>query len=258
MKIYALVRSIDVETTGLKGPPENGVVELGWRDTYATALDGNRRPSKWVVDSGGPYSCYVNPGHPIPYEAQAIHHIGDADVKDASPLSVAWAEMASTFPAGWHAAVPTAYAAHYAAAERAYVETMTAGVDWICTWRCAKHQWPHLVDFSNQAVRYFLQPRGLKTGRAFPPHRAGPDAYVTAHHVRELLNLGHTVERLVEGTNTPPLLQICTLGKMAGKRWEEVDSGFLRWLLEPVRRDGFDEDVIFTARFHLQQRSEEK
>ena len=41
------------------------------------------------------------------------------------------------------------------------------------------------------------------------------------------------------------------IGKERGKLWSEVDTGFLRWMLDK----DFDEDAIFTAKYWLNERA---
>ena len=39
-----------------------------------------------------------------------------------------------------------------------------------------------------QMLRNLRRPEGLVHERGLPAHRAGPDTYVTAHHLRDMLN----------------------------------------------------------------------
>ncbi len=87
-----------------------------------------------------------------------------------------------------------------------------------------------------------------------PPHRAGPDAYVTAHILLALLQVA-TVEEMVEWTKEPRLLPRLTFGKYKGKKWSdvEVDDGYLRWIL---RQDDMSEDFKWNAKQELARREE--
>lgn len=131
----------------------------------------------------------------------------------------------------------------------------------ICTWRCAKHLWPEAPSHKNQTLRYWLD-LDVPQIKSLPPHRALPDALVTAAILKKMLET-HTAEQLVALTPTPFLLATCTMGENAGRPWSEVDSGFLRWVLGkgprrpvPGRRDtGFDEDTLHTCRHWLAQRA---
>jgi DNA polymerase III epsilon subunit-like protein len=73
--------AIDLETTGLD-PRQDVAVALA-----AIPFRGGRASP----DEG--YTRLVNPGRPIPAASQAIHGIGDADVRDAPPVADALGEF---------------------------------------------------------------------------------------------------------------------------------------------------------------------
>jgi len=73
--------AIDIETTGLD-PKRDAIVALA-----AIPFPGGQ-PS-----AAAGYTRRVNPGRPIPAAAQAIHGIGDEDVRDAPPAAAALAEF---------------------------------------------------------------------------------------------------------------------------------------------------------------------
>lgn len=236
------IRVIDIETTGIE-PAEHAICEIGFCDVLSTTLDAEGKPGGWVVHE--PQSSLVNPGRPIPADVSAIHHITDEDVADALHLR----EL-----------VPTvlqfdgidAFAAHNAKFERGFItDEMTGGKPWVCTYKCALRLWPDEPSHSNQALRYSRKPEGLDRNIAMVAHRAGPDAYVTAFHLREMLNGGALLDHLVRRSLVPALMVTCHIGKEHGKKWADVDPGFLRWLLDK----DFDEDVKFTARHWLAERA---
>ena len=69
-------RNVDVETTGIPVETDrHALVEGAWCDVHR-ASDGDCT----VMD---PASMLCNPGRLIPVEAQAVHHIRDADVAGA-------------------------------------------------------------------------------------------------------------------------------------------------------------------------------
>src|SRR5690606_36308473 len=141
-----------------------------------------------------------NPGRPIIAETRAVHHILDREVADA-PL---WKQVAPEVlqPGG----EVLALAAHRAAFEQRYcTPQLSGGAKWICTWKCALRLWPGLTSFSNQMLRYQRMPEGLVHELGLPAHRAMPDAYVTAHHLRDMLNEA-TVEQLLAWSAEPGLL----------------------------------------------------
>jgi DNA polymerase III alpha subunit (gram-positive type) len=73
--------AIDLETTGLD-PRRDRIVAM------AAIPFGRGRPQP-----GAGFTRVVNPGQPIPAAAQAIHGIGDADVRDAPRVAAALPEF---------------------------------------------------------------------------------------------------------------------------------------------------------------------
>lgn len=220
------VRVIDLETRG-NGPHE--VCEIGWQDVE---LDPG---GQWRVgDSRGSY--LVNPGRPISPETMAVHHILDSHVAEA-PY---WRQIAPKVlrPEGGALAL----AAHRANFEQRYcTPRMSGGASWICTWKCALRVWPHLPRFSNQMLRYQRMPEGLVHELGLPAHRGMPDAYVTAFHLRDMLNQV-PVERLIAWSMEPGLLPRVPAGPDRGKAWYQVSDATLQELV----RDR-DEDVRYSA-----------
>lgn len=234
---------IDLETTGFE-PPEHAPCEIGRVDLISLRDDLASRPCDWSGISN-PFSELIVPGRPMPPEASAIHHLIDGDFAAAMPWSMVrgmlWLESAQL----------VAFAAHNAGFERKFLTPEIVGDrPWICTWKCALRLWPDAPSHSNQALRYWRKPAGLDRRRADPAHRAGPDAYVTAHLLRDLLELA-SVADLIKWSGEPALLIRVPFGKTTkGMRWTEVDDGFLDWV---IARD-FDIDVQFTAQHEIDRR----
>jgi exodeoxyribonuclease X len=231
------IRVIDLETTGPR-PPAHGVCEIGWQDVVQGA-DG-----RWIVNEERGQRL-VHPGRPIPPVTMAIHHIIDADVADA-PL---WPQVAPSIlrPEGGLLAL----AAHHAAFEQRFcTPALTGGAPWICTWKCALRLWPGSPSFSNQVLRYWRMPAGLDRALGLPAHRAMPDAYVTAHHLRDMLNQA-SVGQLLAWSAEPGLLPRVPAGAHRGRHWPELDLDALHRLAADR-----DEDVRFTARTELRRRGE--
>lgn len=239
-----LLRVLDLETSGFE-PPVAGVVELGWCDLLAV-------DDAWCV--GRPEDVMVHPGHPIPPETSAIHHITDEDVARARPFAGTWHLVIGTDAFTPSRRPIAAYVAHNAAFERKFIsDEMTGGAPWICTYRCALRAWPDAPGHSNGTLRYWLKPAGLQRDLAALAHRAGSDAYVTAFLARELLAL-HPIETLIAWSAEPALQVRCHIGRERGKRWSEVDTGFLYW----VENRDFSEDILFTVRHELARRRAEE
>lgn len=231
----SIIRVIDLETTG-QAPPAHGVCEVGWQDV-ALGADG-----RWEIHGEGGQR-YVNPGRPIPPITQAIHHILDEQVADA-PF---WQDVARPVLDPYPRRI--ALAAHRASFEEQYcTPALTRGADWICTWKCALRLWPDSPSFSNQVLRYWRKPHGIEHERGLPAHRAFPDAYVTAFHLRDMLNEA-SVAQLIAWSNAPGLLPRVRFGLDRGKTWQEIDDDSLAKFLGDR-----DIDVRFTAETEMARR----
>lgn len=221
------IRVVDLETTGTE--PTDRVVEIAACDL----VDGDMR---------GPWATLINPGIPIPPALSAIHHIIDEDVAGKP----GWPEGATDLLIG--APRAEAFAAHNAKFERQWItDELIGGVPWVCTYRCALRVWPDAPGHNNQTLRYWLKPDGLSRSEAAIAHRAGPDAYVTAFTLRELLKRA-TVEQLIAWSAVPALLPRVTFGKHRGAAWTDVPRDYLEWM---CRQNDMSEDAKFTAQYHL-------
>jgi exodeoxyribonuclease X len=236
-----IIRVFDLETTGFNPPAK--VCEIGWQDLTAIGPD-LANATRWSLGSHQG-ALLVNPCVPIPPETSAVHHLIDEDVKD----SLTWeAACEGLFPPAQEV---VCYAAHSIKMERQWItDELTGGAPWVCTYKCALRIWPEAPSHSNQALRYWKRPAGLIREKAAGAHRAGPDADVTAHLLLDLLECA-PLEQLIEWSSQPDLQSRCYIGTWRNRPWSEVDSGFMRWILD---RD-FDEDVKFTCRHHLELRA---
>ena len=229
------IRVIDLETGG---GGSDDVCEIGWQDLRQSA------DNVWRLDDDHG-AHLVNPGRPMALDTLAVHHILDSQVA-GEPY---WKEIAPKVlrPDGGIIAL----AAHRAAFEQRYCRPgLTGGADWICTWKCALRLWPHLPRFSNQMLRYLRQPAGLVHDKGLPAHRAGPDAYVTAHHLRDMLNEA-SVEQLLAWSREPGLLPRVPAGPARGRSWADLDDDALRAFTADR-----DADVRFSAQVELRRRGE--
>lgn len=77
-----------------------------------------------------------------------------------------------------------------------------------------------------------------------------PDAYVTAHHLRDMLN-EVPLEQLIAWSGEPGLLPRVPSGPERGKDWDRINSDALREL--SLDRDM---DISFSARTELTRRGE--
>jgi len=230
------VRVVDLETTG-SSPPAHAVCEIGWQDVVLQD-DG-----RWALaaDRG---ASFVNPGRSIPPVTMAVHHIMDADVAGA-PF---WQQIAPSVLQPDSGTV--ALAAHRATFEQRFcTPRLSGGARWICTWKCALRLWPDSPSFSNQVLRYWRMPDGLDQATGLPVHRAFPDAYVTAHHLRDQLNEAG-LEQLLAWSAEPGLLPRVPAGADRGRSWCELDDE----VLHRYTTDRY-EDVRFSAQTEAERRN---
>ncbi len=232
-----VLRVIDFETTGME-PPAAEVVEVGYCNLIATE-GGN-----WTV--GAPVSWLCGVGA-IPPETRAVHHISMAEVAGLPTFAETRAQLFASVP------VLTGVVAHNLDFENRFLGDH--GAHSICTLKAALRVWPDAPAHSNGVLRYWLEDRGLLTldhDTAMPPHRAGPDAYVTAHILKALFAAGATGQDLVAWTKEPRVLPTCPIGKFRGKPWPEVDAGFLSWMLAQPTMEA---DLKWNAQRELDRRA---
>ncbi|HST91520.1 MAG TPA: DNA polymerase III subunit epsilon, partial [Brevundimonas sp.] len=193
-----------------------------------------------------PVTRLFRPRREISFHAMAVHHLTPAHFCDDDPhcdefllREMFLAERADVM------------VAHSARFERSFIaDTATGGLPWICTVRSAKAVWPQAPGHSNQVLRYW---RGLALDPAManPAHRAGPDAWVTAHLLIDLLKEA-TVEQMLAWTSEPRRLDRIPFGKHRGKPWSEPPEDYLRWMAAQADMDG---DAVSAARQELERRA---
>ncbi len=227
-----IVRVMDFETNGTQEQEGAEIVELGRVDLV---LDTGEIGNEWT--------SLAKPRNPIGPDTMAVHHITNEDVADAPPIGRLWEPF-------FEGCGPNdILAAHRADFEQHFHNGN--GRRWICTYKCALIVWPEAPGHSNQVLRYWLGVP-ISPELASPPHRALPDARVTALILARLLK-ERTVDELVAYSKWPALLSTCFIGQHRGKLWKDVDSGFLRWILG---KPDFDKDTAFTAKYWLKKRGE--
>jgi exodeoxyribonuclease X len=227
---------IDYETTGV---PENELAEVIEMGRVLVDLQTLELRDAWT--------SLVKPVHPIPPETKAVHHITEAYVEDAPRSGDLWRHM-------WAGVgKEDVLVAHNAKFEQHFHHGN--GRPWICTYKCARAVWPDAPSHGNQALRYWLGVDDLTmfdAEAAMPPHRALPDAYVTAFILRELLRV-KTVEELIHISKYPALLKKLTFGKHKGMTYAEAPADYLEWIRD---KSDMDEDVKFSAKYWLAKRRE--
>jgi exodeoxyribonuclease X len=249
------IRVLDFESTH-SSPAEGGLCEIAYTDVVSGSLDLAGNPCDWEVVDG---KCRrANPGCSIPAETSAIHHIIDQDVEDLPN----WKPLLASLIKYSRAEEVIAFAAHSMSFESLWLHPDWMGPDplpLICTYKAALRLWPDAPLHSNMGLRYHRRPIGLDRSKALPAHSAGPDSYVTAFHLRDMLNDGCPVQQLVEWTKSPALMVRCYLGDYRndgkGTLWPEVETSFLTWILG---KGTFPEDTVYTVKHHLEKRRMEE
>lgn len=247
----AFITVVDLEATGFEAAAGHRPVEVGWCRLAAPAdLLGGPDWSRAELSQDGPRARLLNPGRAIPPDASAVHHLIACDLIEAQD----WRQGLIHWLGG--ITRPAAFAAHNAKFERQWCTPELVGdAPWVCTWKCVLRAWPEAPGHG-QVLRYWLNPDGLDRALAAPAHRAGPDAYVTAHLLRELLRL-HPLATLLQWSEEPAVLIHVPFGKRPeeggnrGLRWSEVDDGFLQWT---ARRD-FSDDILHTVQLEIARRA---
>ena len=230
MTLRTVIRVVDLETTGSR-PADSGVVEIGWQDVLVSetpAIDG---PVGAIL---------VDPGVPISPQTAAIHHIIDEDVAGAPT----WLDAAARVlrPEDPDLRI-VAFAAHRAAFEQRWcTDRLTGGQPWICTYKSALRVWPEAPSHSNQSLRYWRKPEGLDRATGLPAHRAGPDAYVSAHLLRDMLATT-SLDTLLAWSAEPPLFVRVPFGPERGQCFDALDDAVLDRLAEHASAD-----IAFSAR----------
>lgn len=231
------IRSVDLETTGTEDDDE--VMELGWTDV---TVDTETKATR----IGQPQAILFRPMKPIPVTAVAVHHITAARVSDLPSFSSDDVRTVLTEGA------PFAMAAHNAEFEQRWLKLPgEAAPHWICTMKCALRTWPDAPGHKNQDLRYFLGYDALPEELAMPPHRAGPDSYVTAFILRELVEK-IPINTLVGWTKAPRFYPRFPLGEHRGKAWEDVPFSYLIWMTEKAR--DMENDVKIAAYAEIDRR----
>lgn len=233
------IRVIDIESEGTD-PAIHRVVEIASVD---------------VEESGqllAPQTSLVYPGagRKMPPDAQGVHHISATMLANAPSLDVIQKTILTQFP------FPdklVAFCAHNAAFEQGFLKQYTGTTPWLCTWKVAARLWPEAPDRKVQTLRYYLNLDIPSRYANANPHRALPDAVVTACLLREAAKLVSIPEMLL-WSSEPLYMPVCPIGKKqghAGKPWADVDGGFLKWV---VGQPDMDADTKWNAQRELTRR----
>lgn len=211
--------------------PKNETIELGRVDV---CLD-----TPAVIN---PWRSFIMPKGPIPPEAMAVHHIAKAEIEAEGVAEHPWGKL-------WESCGPAdIVVAHNAKFEQAVHSGN--GRPWVCTYKRARAVWPDAPGHNNQVLRYWLgldNREWFDSQAAMPPHRALPDAYVTAHILVELLK-DKSIDELVNISKYPALLSKFTFRKHKGKHFSDAPNDYLEWIRD---KSDLEEDAKLSARYWL-------
>lgn len=236
-----MIRVVDFETSG-DAPPAGQVVEAGWCDVKL----GDEVNSP--VDEIFPPVSYLCSVDRLSPETRAIHHITPEEIAGRPRFD------AEGFVRIARAAGVTAIAAHNSSFEGKWLAPALGTMPIFCTYKAALRVWPDAPAHKNQVLRYWMEDKlGIDPELAHPPHRAGPDAYVTAHVLAMLLR-HTTVEEMLVWSVEPALLPRIPIGPQRGQPWNMVDAGFLNWMLKNAT---MDPDLKWNARRELNRRNDQ-
>lgn len=229
----SLARVVDIETTGVPEDYDPRICELGFVDIDLT--------DKTLPISEG-FTTLVDPDQPMRPELSAVHHLTDSDLKGQPHVLEAWDRLNDGL------GEDDVAVAHNNSFEKFFLPLHQR---WVCTYRCALRAWPDAPGHSNQVLRYWLGVE-LDRDRAQPPHRALPDAYVTAFIFRALLRM-RPVQRLIEVTEEPIRYKRMTFGKHKGMLCSEVPIDYFSWYLNQATET--KPDQLENARYWLNRRT---
>ncbi len=136
----------------------------------------------------------------------------------------------------------------------------------IDTVRCAKHLYPELPYHRLQYLRYALElyktedEEAQKLNITIKAHDAIGDVLILkillgrlTQRVKEQFPSDKIIDKLVELTQTPVLMQTFKFGKYKGRMIEEIsdeDPGYIKWMRSNL---DLDEDMIYTLDYHLER-----
>lgn len=263
-------------------------------DFEATGLDtATAHPIEvGVSDPRSPHAfesfIALPPGASIPVETSAVHHIIEEDLRGAPTWREVLVQMETELELD-DQETEVLLIAHNAEYEQGILADTRfrdvslardgfPGVPWICTFKCALVAWPDAPSHKNEGLRYWLGIGRLGRSANNAAHSALHDAEVTAGIFRALvgffyaelasagkldgslpihdpLNEEVIFNHMIAISREVAVLPTCPIGKERGKKWADIDAGFLSWTL---RQPDMREDVKAAATRELARRREQR
>lgn len=244
-----LIRSVDLETSR-KGTPADGaeIVEMGWTDLIFTP------ETKEVVVDPTYNSLLFKPANGMTVDTVAVHHITEAMVAEMPVCEDTHKRILLMGENGAMPGPPAFIVAHNAEFEREFLtDEIIPGRRWLCTYKTGLRALPESPNHKLHTLRYHLGLE-LPEAQAMPPHRAGPDSFVGAHVLANLLRRGVRVADMTNWFFEPKWMPTCPLAKHRGKRWPDVPADYLDWIIN--KATDMDADTKHWARVEIARRHE--
>lgn len=247
---------IDTETTGLEDDDE--LLEFGAVAVNIPVMDNLPEWGDIEVSENGE-ARLIKPTKKIPPESMAVHHITDEMAAEGMDPNHAVFDAISELVMNELEGSPAAYVAHNANFDRKFLNglySINDDIPWICTFKVACRLYHHAPSHKNSVLFYYLNLHKSPTfdwGLFFKQsqlHRALPDAFITAHLLRIFLTR-LSIDEMIEISKHPALLPRVNFGKHKGEYWDNVDLGYINWVLD----QDFDEDVVYTAMMQKSKRN---
>lgn len=210
-------------------------------DTEATGLadDADIIEIAAVAEDKTFFHELIHTDKTIDFDAMGAHHITPAMLEDARPRNTVYQRVDSMING-------RILVAHFAQFDKKF---FPPHMEWICTYKCARHIFPDMDSYKNQTLRYALgvDVTDMPAEAGGLAHRALYDAWVTYKIFQVMLD-EYSLDDLLTLTQKPVLLKKVGFGKHGGELWSEVPKSYLRW----VTKQDFDEDVMYTANHYLE------
>lgn len=201
-------------------------------------------------------SSYFKPPVPISVKSMSISHITNKDVEDKLVFSDS--KMKQELQDLLKENILVAHNALFDI-EMLYKEGVKVE-RFIDTLKIVKYldEENQIPEYGLQYLRYFLN-----FDIDAPAHEAVGDVlvleklfgYLFAKMLAKIGDEEEVISQMVEVSSKPLLLRVFNYGKHKGKKIEEVlayDKSYLEWMLmQKLNNEQFDEDWIYTLKFHL-------
>lgn len=200
----------DIESTGVGA--SDMICEIAWHE-IGESFDTVRSDCS-----------LINPGMPISSGASGVNGITNDMVADAPGIGEYMAK--SGFPLMGEDVVMVA---HNASFDRRFLSPyMSEGADTICTLRCARILYPDADNHKQGTLAYYL---GLQMDRS-KAHSADGDLDVLLQLLMRICrDAGVGILNLIEFQKQPINVRTIGFGKHRGTALKDLDSGYVRWLL---------------------------